>query len=152
MNSIRDVIPTNNFLTFILYSILLFGLMYIISYALKIASKNYLQKQYTDDDLALDETEDESSNTEKYLQESLYNVPTFALSLYLVGAPFLYNWLTLGYSRFLLPFVLFCGFIQLVLALIAQTAERKMQANISFILFVLWAGLVFLRLDFSMID
>jgi FtsH-binding integral membrane protein len=134
---------------FFLYSILLFGLIYLISYGLKTTIKNYLQQQYSPEDLALDEDEEQSDNTQKYLHENLYNVPTFAISLYVVCAPFLFNYLTLGFSSFLLPIIFFCGFIQLILALLAQSSSRKMQANISFILFVLWLALVFLFLDFG---
>lgn len=136
------------FLTFFLYSILLFGLSYLVSYGLKMAAKNYLQQQYTAQDLALDEREEELSDTQNYIHQNLYNLPTFALSLYAFAAPFLLHWLTLGFSPFLLPFVIFSGFIQLVLALVAHSNERKMQANISIMLFVLWLGLVFLFINF----
>jgi heme/copper-type cytochrome/quinol oxidase subunit 4 len=144
-----DSSNSNVYLSFLLYSLPLFALAYLVSYGLKMAAKNYLQQQYTADDLALDEREEELSDTQNYIHQNLYNLSIFALSLYLIAAPFLLHWLTLGFSRFLLPFVVFSGFIQLVLALVAHSNERKMQANISIMLFILWLGLVFLFIDFG---
>jgi hypothetical protein len=147
MNSISPVVGDNALMLFLLLSIPTFALAWLVSTSFRAILSRYLQQQYEAlPNMTLDEDTNEET-TADYIELQLPQVGSFAFSLYLCVAPFLFSYLTLGFSYFQVIILPFSGIIQLILVLTSYGNNRKMQANISLMLFICWCLLAYFFID-----
>jgi hypothetical protein len=147
MNTVTPVLGDNALILFFLLSIPVFVAAWLVSNTFRAILSRYLQEQYEElPEMTLDEETDEAA-TADYIELQLPQVSSFAFSLYLFAAPFLFAYLTLGISYFQAIILPFSGIIQLILVLTSYSNNRKMQANISLILFIIWGLLAYFFID-----
>ena len=147
MNTVTPVLEDNAIMLFVLLSIPVFALAWGISAAFRAILSRYLQQQYKElPNMTLDEDANEAA-TADYIELQLPQVSSFSFSLYLFAAPFLFAYLTLGFSHFQAIILPFSGLLQLILVITSYSNSRKMQANISLILFILWFLLAYFFID-----
>lgn len=147
MNTVTPVLGDNAVMLFFLLSIPIFVAAWLVSHTFRAILSRYLQEQYEElPDMTLDEDTREAA-TADYIELQLPEVGSFAFSLYLFAAPFLFAYLTMGLNYFQAIILPFSGIIQLILVLTSYSNSRKMQTNISLILFIVWVLLAYFFID-----
>lgn len=147
MNTVAPVLRDDSLMLFFFLSIPVFVAAWLVSNIFRFILSRYLQQQYEElPDMTLDEETDEAATTD-YIELQLPQVGSLAFSLYLFAAPFLFAYLTLGTSHFQAIILPFSGLVQVILVITSYSHSRKMQANISLILFIIWFLLAYFFID-----
>jgi len=130
-------------LQFLLFSVLLYLICWLVGWSVRAIAASYLRGQYAAAGSLDDDGDELAQNAKEYIERNTPSAWAMGFAFYAASAVFLLDYLSLGASWYLWPIGVFSAIAMGATALYSFTSRNQVQGALVMAVFLLWGAGVY---------